>query len=128
MPILWQAEAANGGVSEAKPWLPAVMEQLPLSVDRQKECAGSMLSCYPAKIAFPNCHPALVCDDEVPVSNEEDRIVFERWDGSGKKVLCMLNLSAGSLFVPLSGSDLFLAEDQPCSQKFDAAQLKLVAL
>ncbi len=126
-PMPWQAEAAHGGFSEAKPWLPVAMEHLLLSVDRQEQCDDSVLSFYRSMIAFRNRHPSLVSGDYAPVSNGADHIVFERCAEAGERMLCVFNLSAAPFSAPVIGTDIDLVENQPFSPTVNAGQVQLQA-
>ncbi|RMF41525.1 MAG: DUF3459 domain-containing protein, partial [Alphaproteobacteria bacterium] len=58
-PMVWEADAPNGGFSRAMPWLPVAREHLAHAADAQADDPGSMLAFYRRMLAFRHRHPVL---------------------------------------------------------------------
>jgi alpha-glucosidase len=91
-PMVWQAGAANGGFSAARPWLPVPAEHLARAVDVQETEPGSVLHRYRAVLAFRRAHPALAEGDMTLVEAGPDVLVFIRAHGN-EKLLCVFNFA-----------------------------------
>ncbi|MDA7987391.1 MAG: alpha-amylase family glycosyl hydrolase [Alphaproteobacteria bacterium] len=92
-PMVWNADAPNGGFSSATPWLPVDARHLPLAVDRQEADADSVLHFYRRIIALRKNEPALrngslnFCDDS---DGGGVAVAFHR-GYEGREVLCVFN-------------------------------------
>ncbi|MGR3370982.1 MAG: alpha-glucosidase [Sagittula sp.] len=58
-PMVWDAQAVNGGFSDAHPWLPVSFEHIRAAVSAQEEDPGALLHHYRKAIAFRHSHIAL---------------------------------------------------------------------
>jgi alpha-glucosidase len=92
-PMVWSADAQNGGFSTGKPWLPVPPEHEALAVDRQEPDAESLLAHYRRFIAFRRAHPALAGGDIVFHEAEGDIVMFSREFGN-ERIVCAFNLGA----------------------------------
>jgi alpha-glucosidase len=93
-PMVWEADAPNGGFSTAKPWLPVPAEHLALAVDRQAPVPGSVLSEYRRLIRFRRSHPALRHGAIAFLDAPDDVLAFAR-AVAGERILCLFNLGTG---------------------------------
>jgi alpha-glucosidase len=109
--MVWEAEAKNGGFSEAKPWLPVPPEHLARAVDAQQGDEASLLEHYRRFLAFRRFHPALAKGDIAFLPSGGDTVAFTRGEGN-ERLVCVFNLSsraaevdldAGLTAQPLSG-------------------------
>ncbi|MDJ1007094.1 MAG: alpha-amylase family glycosyl hydrolase [Paracoccaceae bacterium] len=99
-PMPWNHEKANGGFSDAKPWLPVALEHIEHSVDLQDRDPASTLAFYRAMISFRAGHRPLLKGDWTLHKAAEDFIAFVRSEGDDC-VFCAFNLSPGDRKVGL---------------------------
>jgi alpha-glucosidase len=90
-PMPWEAAAAHGGFSKAKPWLPVVDEHLPLAVDRQEEDPGALLHHYRRAIAFRHAHPVLMKGELADMHATNSVLHFLRRQEGGEVIFCAFN-------------------------------------
>jgi alpha-glucosidase len=88
----WIADNANGGFTDAHPWLPVAVEHLRCAVAEQERDANSTLAFYRAMLAFRRAHPTLVKGEMEILAADRDTITFlRRHDGA--TLFCAFNLS-----------------------------------
>lgn len=100
-PMPWDGQAAFGGFSDVKPWLPVPEAHLALAVSEQHGVAGSVLEHYRAMLAFRRSQPTLQDGDIRFVEGNEDLLAFVR-EKDGKKLLLVFNLTADKASFILS--------------------------
>ncbi len=91
-PMAWDADAAHGGFSEGKPWLPVAEVHTAQAVDAQHANPTSMLNFYRAMIAYRKTQSALIKGSFAVIEADETFIAFKRELGDST-VLCAFNLS-----------------------------------
>ena len=89
-PMIWATDNANGGFSDAKPWLPVTAPHLGLSVAGQTGVEGSMLEHYRAALAFRRAHPVLRAGEMTGVQAWGDVVSFRRQ--GDETLFCAFNL------------------------------------
>jgi alpha-glucosidase len=113
-PMVWDENAANGGFSAARPWLPVPREHLASAVSRQQGDEASLLEHYRRFLAFRSAHPAFAKGDIEFLAGDGDAVVFTRREGN-EQIVCAFNLGskpaevdlgAGHALQPLSGHGL----------------------
>ncbi|MDH3262933.1 MAG: alpha-amylase family glycosyl hydrolase, partial [Paracoccaceae bacterium] len=92
-PLPWVQDNANGGFTDAKPWLPMAVEHLDRAVARQDGDGESTLAFYRALIAFRKAHPAFAKGKLVIVGARDDYLSLVR-EHEGARVFAAFNLSA----------------------------------
>jgi alpha-glucosidase len=96
-PMVWEAEASNGGFSAAnRTWLPVKAPQLERAVSRQTG-ADSVLDFYRRMLALRRAEPALRTGRTVFADTPEPVLAFER----GEEFFCAFNLSKTAVDIPL---------------------------
>ncbi|MGB3540373.1 MAG: alpha-glucosidase family protein [Mesorhizobium sp.] len=101
-PMVWDGKEANGGFSQAKPWLPVPAEHLAKAVGAQQGKAGSLLEHYRRFLAFRRAHRALVKGDIEFLDSPEDTVAFTRREGN-EHMLCAFNLGHSPRTLELGG-------------------------
>ncbi|MCV6594633.1 MAG: alpha-amylase family glycosyl hydrolase [Silicimonas sp.] len=91
-PMVWD-NAAGGGFSDGKPWLPVAPAHLSQAVAAQERDAGSMLHFYRAMIAYRKTRPELIKGTFAFDVVEDDYLAFTR-AFQGRRLHVALNLSA----------------------------------
>ncbi len=91
-PMPWSTDRANGGFSDAAPWLPVAVEHIQSAAEVQDQDPASMLSFYRSMIAFRKAYPALLKGSYLLVEAEDAYLSFVRSHG-GVDVFCAFNLS-----------------------------------
>jgi alpha-glucosidase len=99
-PIPWVQDHANGGFSDAKPWLPMAVEHLDRAVARQDGDEDSTLAFYRKMIAFRKTRPALAKGSLEIVEARDDFLSLIRSYG-GVRLFAAFNLSGGEAGVAL---------------------------
>ncbi len=123
-PIPWVRDNANGGFSEAKPWLPVAMEHVTRAVAVQEEDPGSTLAFYRAMLAFRRRHPALAKGTLEVLEAAEDRIALRRAH-EGNEVLALFNLGGEEIEMTLPAGDWRTAEGAPFAADRQGARMTL---
>ncbi|WP_367718199.1 alpha-amylase family glycosyl hydrolase [Nitratireductor sp. GISD-1A_MAKvit] len=122
-PMVWSKDGANGGFSDAKPWLPVPPEHLHLAVSAQERSA-SLLSHYRKTLAFRARHPVFA---KGAISFKEagsDLLIFER-SMNEHAILVAINMS-GHPVEHSRDLDAYVAmEDAPTSGVLENGILKL---
>ncbi len=90
-PMVWDASAANGGFSTAKPWLPVPDEHLPMAVGAENGDDTSVLAHYRRCLAFRRNHKALKTGTIRFLDAPDDVLAFVR-TGDGEAIVCLFNL------------------------------------
>jgi alpha-glucosidase len=101
-PMVWNDKEANGGFSQAKPWLPVPAEHLAKAVGTQQGKDGSLLEHYRRFLAFRRAHRALVKGDIEFLSSPDDTVAFTRREGN-EQMLCAFNLGHSPTMLELGG-------------------------
>ncbi|CAN7474730.1 alpha-glucosidase family protein [Aminobacter sp. LjRoot7] len=104
-PMVWSKDAANGGFSRAKPWLPVPADHLAKAVDTQEGDAASLLEHYRRFLAFRRSHPALAKGEIAFLKAEDDVVAFTRREGN-EEVVCVFNLGSAPANIDLGGRGL----------------------
>ncbi|SPH17991.1 Oligo-1,6-glucosidase 1 [Defluviimonas aquaemixtae] len=91
-PMVWEAEAPNGGFSAAKPWLPVPPEHLARSASVQRDDPEGLPAHYRRAIALRHAHPALARGAQDEITAEGDVIRFIRRHGD-EEIFVAVNLS-----------------------------------
>jgi alpha-glucosidase len=99
-PIPWVQDNANGGFTDAKPWLPMAVEHLDRAVARQEDAEGSMLTFYRGMLAFRKAHPALAKGTLGIVEARDDYLAIIR-EHEGARIFAAFNLSEAEAPVTL---------------------------
>ncbi len=99
-PMVWQAEAANGGFSAAKPWLPVPQEHLGKAVELQVGNAESQYELYKTMIAWRKTSRALTKGSVAFLPSDGNVLAFLRQAGD-EKVLCVFNFGHTGAGFPL---------------------------
>ena len=93
-PMVWQADAANAGFSDAEPWLPVMQNHLPLAVDQQDTDLGSLLNYYRDWLQARRKLAVLWSGSFELLAAHSQVLAYIRRDAeSGRTLLCVLNLS-----------------------------------
>ncbi|MEM7302113.1 MAG: alpha-amylase family glycosyl hydrolase [Pseudomonadota bacterium] len=106
-PMVWGKEEANGGFSDARPWLPVPQEHLALSVDEQEKTNDALLHAYRQFLGFRKQNIALSKGDIEFLTMDESCLMFVRpsKDADEADLLCVFNLSGDAIDVdPPQGS------------------------
>ena len=101
-PMVWKNDNANGGFSDAKPWLPVPPEHLHLAVDEQEEDEESLLNHYRQMLDFRRRHPVLSKGDIMFREAPEGVLVMDRQLGA-KTVRVVINMNDGTAQYSLNG-------------------------
>jgi alpha-glucosidase len=99
-PIPWVQDNANGGFTDAKPWLPMAVEHLDRAVARQDGDAGSILAFYRAMVGFRKAHPAFAKGTLAIVEARDDYLAILR-EHEGARIFAAFNLSETEVSVTL---------------------------
>ena len=91
-PMVWDANAKNGGFSDADTWLPVAPSQLPKEPSVQVGVAGSMHSHYRNTIAMRHAYAALAQGELANMQANGNVLTFERKLGN-EEIFCAFNLS-----------------------------------
>jgi len=90
-PMVWSANAPNGGFSRAnKTWLPVKSPQIARSVDVQETDENSVLNFYREMLALRRARPDMQLGRSNFIDTPEPILAFTR----GENTLCVFNLSA----------------------------------
>jgi alpha-glucosidase len=92
-PMVWEKDAANGGFSSGKPWLPVPAAHQQAAVDAQQGDPKSMLEHYRRFLAFRRANPVLAKGDIDFLAADDNIIVFLREFGN-EQIVCAFNLGA----------------------------------
>jgi len=120
-PMVWEADAAHGGFSEARPWLPVTPPHLARAVDRQQADEGSLLHAYRAAIAFRRSSAALRHGTTAFLDTPEPVLAFHR-TADGETLTCVFNLSPEAVSVSLSAPAV---PTGPVAAALDGTRLQL---
>jgi len=106
---VWEATKANGGFSDAEPWLPVPDEHLPLSVAEQEKKNDSLLHFYRKVIAFRKQHPVLAKGAQSDMTVDGNVVSFTR-TLDGMQMFCAFNIGQQAATVYLPGDDWRVSE------------------
>jgi alpha-glucosidase len=101
-PMPWSADAPNFGFSNGTPWLPLGDSHRALAVDRQSADSGSVLAFTRECLALRSAHPALHHGRITLVEAGQQRLIFDRANGS-ETLRCTYNLSEAPVPFQSSG-------------------------
>jgi alpha-glucosidase len=93
-PMVWESNAANGGFSAAKPWLPIPVEHIPRAANREAGDPSSVLAAYEQLLAFRRDHDALRTGSIELLEAPQDVLAFVRGT-SAERMICAFNLGSG---------------------------------
>jgi alpha-glucosidase len=91
-PMVWEADAPNGGFTRGRPWLPVPKDHLARSVDRSEADGGSVLARYRRMLAFRRSSPALSRGGIEILSTKGDLLVILR-EEAGERLVCLFNFN-----------------------------------
>ena len=91
-PMSWSSDQANGGFSDAKPWLPVPEAHQRKAVDTQLGKPGSLLEHYRRFIHFRRNCTALIKGELSDVEVTDEVLTFQRSHGDNA-LLCAFNMS-----------------------------------
>ncbi|GAA0811103.1 alpha glucosidase [Colwellia asteriadis] len=100
-PHPWQHDLANGGFSEAKPWLPVSKDHVANAVDLQEEDIDSVLNSYRHFNRWRKQQPALCYGDISFINTAEPLLTFVR-HYQGEQLLVCFNFSEQEQKVDIS--------------------------
>ena len=104
-PMVWEADAPNGGFSLGKPWLPVPPAHVARAADAQETIAASVLNHYRAMLAMRKASPALVHGSIAFVDGAgEGVLVFVR-EAEGDRMVCAFNFGDEEARVALPGHE-----------------------
>jgi len=103
-PMVWDADKANGGFSDAKPWLPVPNEHLALSVDAQNDAGESLLNYYRAAVSLRKQHRVLGVGEQSEMSVDGNVLSFKR-SVEGETMFCAFNISEHAATIELPEGD-----------------------
>ncbi len=102
-PMVWDAQSPQGGFTSAEPWLPVKAPQWERAVSGQGK--GSVLEFYKRMLSFRKQQPSLREGDITFHDAPASVLAFTR----GQSVLCVFNLSAGTVSITCPhGTDLLV--------------------
>ncbi|MCB8837616.1 alpha-glucosidase family protein [Aurantimonas sp. VKM B-3413] len=101
-PMVWEADAPNGGFSKARPWLAVPPEHLSRAVDRMEADPASLLHFYRALLAFRRANPPLVRGAMRFIEAPAEVLAFVRKAGN-EALVCAFNLGATEAVLDLAG-------------------------
>ncbi len=119
-PIPWDAGEGPNGFTTGKPWLPVKPTHSALAVAVQNDDPDSTLAFYRKALAFRREHPALIEGDIEFLTVGEPLLALRR-RGTDESLVCLYNLSPGSIRVTLAGK-----ADMPLSQAAERKKDRLV--
>lgn len=99
-PFPWLSNAAHGGFSTAKPWLPMAAAHLPEAVDIQEKAGNSVLRFYQCFLAWRARQPVLKTGEIVFFEVPEPVLMYVR-HAKNVAMLCVFNLGAETVRVQL---------------------------
>ena len=99
-PMVWEAQAEQGGFTDGKPWLPIPSEHRTLAVDRQQRDAESVLARYKAVLAARRELSALIQGSITLLEADDDVLVFTRVAGD-ERLLCAFNFAGKTASWPV---------------------------
>ncbi len=101
-PMPWQADGANAGFGDGRPWLPVPDEHRPLAVDRQSADPQSIFNAYRRFLEWRHDQRALVVGELVMAETPSPVLAFER-RLSGQRLFCAFNLTNAPATLALDG-------------------------
>ena len=113
--MLWTT-GPNGGFSTAEPWLPLASDDPALTVERQRDDPGSLLSLFRALIRLRCERPALAVGAYRSLPAAENVLAFERWHPEGA-IHVHLNLGPSSREIDLGGGRVLLSTAGPVADQ-----------
>ena len=91
-PMVWERDAAFGGFSPVRPWLPVPSQHYNLAADQAEHDPASLLHHYRRAIAFRRNHQVLRDGTLEDMYVSGDLLVFSR-KNADETILCYFNLS-----------------------------------
>lgn len=101
-PMVWAAQAPQGGFTDGKPWLPVKPPQAARAVDRQEADPKSVLYAYRETIAFRRAQKALTEGKTRFHTLPEPLLAIERTAGD-KVLTAIFNLSDAKTSLEING-------------------------
>jgi len=104
VPIPWTRSGPSLGFGTGAPWLPQPPTWGDLSVEAQQGAEGSTLALYRAALALRRSDPALGAGLLGWLDSPPETLAFERRaDGTGSRLVCVVNLGTGAQPVSTYG-------------------------
>ncbi|EBA09623.1 alpha-amylase family glycosyl hydrolase [Sagittula stellata] len=91
-PMVWDAQAVNGGFSDSHPWLPVSFEHIRAAVSAQEDDPGALLHHYRRAIAFRHSHVALKKGEHYGMDHTGTVVHFFR-KSDDEEIFVAINLS-----------------------------------
>jgi alpha-glucosidase len=101
-PMPWR-DAAQGGFTQGRPWLPVPDAHLALNVESQQADRGSRLHRFRQFLRFRKSQPALCWGDVDLLASGEPVLAFTR-EFEGSRLLCCFNFSADPQTLELAAA------------------------
>ncbi len=120
-PMVWEVDAAHGGFSKAKPWLPVKSAQQSRAVDGQEVANDSLLHTYRAQIATRQATPALRVGATEFMDLPDPVLAFTRSTDT-QTLTCVFNLGPEPIALTLGNA---AAPIGPHAAKVDGTSLTL---
>ncbi len=111
-PMVWDADAAHGGFSEVRPWLPVADNHIARAASRQSRDQTSVLAYYRRLLAFRRAHPALKAGDIVFRDAPHNVLAFMRISGA-ERILCLFNFGGDETYFHLAPDEVVTAYAEP---------------
>ena len=92
--MVWEAGAANGGFSDARPWLPVPAEHLKRAVDT----VPAILEIYRGALRFRRIHPALQYGS-IRITEVSDTVLAFVRETNGERMECRFTMREPYGFV-----------------------------
>jgi alpha-glucosidase len=117
IPMPWKPEPPRFGFTAAEPWLPIPDAWVEKSVAAQEQDASSVLALYRGALAIRRESEALRNGSFAWEESPPGSLVFAR-EGSGKRVVCVVNVDADPVELP--PGEVLLASAPPRGDLLDA--------
>ncbi|SMR72576.1 alpha-glucosidase [Aliiroseovarius halocynthiae] len=109
-PMVWEADAPNGGFSSAnRTWLPVANEHLSRAADKAGNDPDALIHHYRRVIALRHAHPALLKGTMGDMSAEGTLLQFSRQQDQDK-LFCAFNLGNAPVSVTLPNGTWVVAD------------------
>ncbi len=110
-PMVWDAQANNGGFSNGNAWLPVSDDHLHKAPSNQVGIAGSMYSHYQQAIAMRHAYPALARGELLDMQVSDRTLGFQR-ELDGQIIYCIFNLSEEAVQVDMPAGEWRVIEQK----------------
>ena len=110
-PMVWDANATNGGFSDGQTWLPVADQHLTNTPLAQVGVDNSIYSHYQQSIAMRKAYPALAQGDMLERQATDKTLTFKR-ELDGQVLFCAFNLSDDSADISLPAGEWQVVDQQ----------------